>query len=73
MKLLKITKQTERTSGKFSKIVFRNFGAAAVMLSAFLFLASCNTAEERVDKVGGVRTVESGGVNVRTNYYRTSG
>lgn len=37
------------------KTIFRRFGAAAMTLSAFLFLAGCGeTASERVEKVGGV-------------------
>lgn len=37
-----------------TETILRSFGVMAIVISAFLFLTSCNTAEERVDKVGGV-------------------
>ncbi len=52
MKLINNNK-TKHKEG-FDKTIFRSLGAAVLMLSAFLFLTSCNTAEERVDKVGGI-------------------
>lgn len=34
--------------------ILRSLGVLAIVISSFLFLTSCNTTEERVEKVGGV-------------------